>query len=180
VFLGACCFRLMGGVHVPDASLLRWTSRGCRATGTADSCCPAKNASGRDSSARSRLVQAPTDSRLSRCRSLMATRAEPRGRWTGQDCAVDPLVRKGLEPRRLASGAVVGVVIGVISALLVGSEGHKSVYYVGIALAIALTAPWILSVLYLRTERGRAAREEYLTRPKQSHGRNGEQPDWPR
>jgi peptidoglycan/LPS O-acetylase OafA/YrhL len=93
---------------------------------------------------------------------------------------VDPLVRKGLEPRRLASGAVFGVVIGVISALLVGSEGHKSVYYVGIALAIALTAPWILSVLYLRTARGRAAREEYLARREHSLAGNGEQPDWPR
>jgi peptidoglycan/LPS O-acetylase OafA/YrhL len=102
------------------------------------------------------------------------------GRWTGQDGAVDPLVRKGLEPRRLASGAVFGVVIGVLSALLVGSEGHKSIYYVGIALAIALVAPWILSVLYLRTERGRAAREESLTRREQPHGCNGEKPDWPR
>jgi peptidoglycan/LPS O-acetylase OafA/YrhL len=94
-----------------------------------------------------------------------------RGRWTGQDGAVDPLLRKGLEPRRLASGAVFGLVIGVISALLVGSEGHESVYYVGIALAIALTAPWILSVLYLRTERGRVAREEYPARREQAHGR---------
>jgi peptidoglycan/LPS O-acetylase OafA/YrhL len=102
------------------------------------------------------------------------------GRWTGQDGAVDPLVRKGLEPRRLASGAVFGLLIGVVSTLLVGSEGHQSVYYIGIALAIALTAPWILSVLYLRTGRGQAARDEYLARREQSHGHDTEQPDWPR
>jgi hypothetical protein len=34
------------------------------------------------------------------------------------------LLRRGFDPRRLASGAVAGVVIGVLSILLVGSEGH--------------------------------------------------------
>jgi hypothetical protein len=79
------------------------------------------------------------------------------------------LVHTGLEPRRLASGAVFGVLLGVISALMVESEGHRIVYYIGIALAIALIAPWILSVVYVRTERGRAAREEYLAKREQSH-----------
>jgi hypothetical protein len=39
--------------------------------------------------------------------------------------------------------------------------------------------PWILSVLYLRTERGRAARDEYLASREQTHGDDREQPDWP-
>ena len=77
---------------------------------------------------------------------------------------MDPLVRKGLEPRRLASGAIGGVVIGVASILMLGSEVDRVVPYVGLALAVALTAPWILSVLYMRTERGRAARDERLVR----------------
>jgi hypothetical protein len=67
-----------------------------------------------------------------------------------------------MEPRRLASGAVAGVVIAVVSVLYLGSEGPRLVHYAGIVLAVVLTAPWILSVLYLRTERGRAARGEYL------------------
>jgi hypothetical protein len=92
---------------------------------------------------------------------------------------VDRLVRKGLEPRRLASGAVFGVVIGVVSTGMVGTEGPQVVAYIGIALAIALTVPWILSVLYLRTERGRAARDEYLASREQTHGDDREQPDWP-
>lgn len=87
---------------------------------------------------------------------------------TSQDGPVDPLVRKRLEPRRLASGAVLGVVIGVPSILLLGSEGPKAVFYIGVALMVALTAPWIVSVLYLRTERGRAARDECLARQRQS------------
>jgi hypothetical protein len=78
---------------------------------------------------------------------------------------VDPLVAKWLvEPRRLGSGAVLGVVIGVPSFLLLGSEGHDVVSYIGVALMVVLTAPWIVSVLYLRTERGRAARDESLAR----------------
>jgi peptidoglycan/LPS O-acetylase OafA/YrhL len=79
-------------------------------------------------------------------------------------------VRKGLEPRRLASGAVVGGVIGVMSILMLGSEGPKAVFYVGVALMVLLTAPWILSVLYLRTERGRVSRHEYLARREHSRG----------
>jgi hypothetical protein len=75
---------------------------------------------------------------------------------------VNPLVRRGLEPRRLASGAVGGIVIGVISVLMLGAEGPKALFYIGVALMVVLTAPWILSVVYLRTERGRTARDEYL------------------
>lgn len=43
-------------------------------------------------------------------------------RRAGQDGCVDPLVRLLLEPRRLASGAVFGIVIGMPSILLLGSE----------------------------------------------------------
>lgn len=97
---------------------------------------------------------------------------------------MEPPIRKGLEPRRLASGAVGGFVIGVVSILYVGSEGPKVVFYVGLALAIVLTAPWILSTLYVRTERGRAARDEDLVRRRdeslarwgeQSHGHDNDQ-----
>jgi hypothetical protein len=42
--------------------------------------------------------------------------------------------------------------------------------YVGVALMVVLTAPWILSVLYLRTERGQAARDEHQARKRQSPG----------
>jgi uncharacterized membrane protein len=89
---------------------------------------------------------------------------------------VDPLVRKGLQPRRLASGAVAGVVIAVISILMLGSEeGPRIVSYVGVTLAVVLTVPWILSVLYLRTGRGRSARDEYLARRRDELGRWGEE-----
>ena len=78
-------------------------------------------------------------------------------------------MRRGLEPRRLASGAVFGVVIGVISLLPLGSEeGLRVVGYIGLVLMVVLTAPWILSVLYLRTERGRAARDDYQARQRQA------------
>jgi hypothetical protein len=41
-----------------------------------------------------------------------------------------------LAPGRLASGAVFGVVIGVPSYLLLGSEGPEVVFYVGVALMV--------------------------------------------
>jgi hypothetical protein len=77
---------------------------------------------------------------------------------------LDPLIRKGLDGRRLVVGAVCGVVIGVFSILMLGSEGHAVVFYAGLALAVVLTAPWVFTVLYLRTERGRAARHDYVAR----------------
>jgi hypothetical protein len=83
-----------------------------------------------------------------------------------------------LAPRRLASGAVIGAVIGVPSILLLGSEAPKTakvVYYIGVALMIVLTAAWVFSVLYLRTERGRAARAEYLARQVQSRRNSTDQ-----
>jgi ABC-type Co2+ transport system permease subunit len=63
---------------------------------------------------------------------------------------LDRLDRARLEPRRLASGAVFGVLIGVVSLFFLGSEGHQVVPYAGIALAIALIAPWIVAVVFLR------------------------------
>jgi hypothetical protein len=64
---------------------------------------------------------------------------------------------------------VAGVVIGVISIFMLGSEGPEALFYIGVALMVVLTAPWILSVLYLRTERGRAARDEYLARSRDEY-----------
>jgi hypothetical protein len=58
-----------------------------------------------------------------------------------------------LVPGRLASGAVFGVVVGVPSFLLLGSEGTQVVFYVGLALMVVLETAWISSVIYLRTER---------------------------
>ena len=85
--------------------------------------------------------------------------------------AVGPLLGMGLEPQRLASGAVLGVVIGLISLLpLASEEGPKAVGYVGVALMVVLTAPWILSVFYLRTERGQAARDEHQAPKRESRG----------
>jgi hypothetical protein len=73
-----------------------------------------------------------------------------------------------LEPGRLASGAVFGVVIGAPSILLLGSEeGPKVVFYLGVALMVVLETAWIASLLYLRTGRGRAARDEYVARRQQ-------------
>lgn len=82
-------------------------------------------------------------------------------------------MRKGLEPRRLASGAVLGVLVGVFAFFpLASEEGPRPVGYVGVALAIGLTAPWILSVLYVHTQRGRAARDDYLASGHQPFGRD--------
>jgi hypothetical protein len=90
---------------------------------------------------------------------------------------VDQLIHLWLEPRRLASGAVFGIVIGVPSILLLGSEGPEGVFYVGVALMVVLTAAWVSSVLYLGTKRGQAAREEYLARQEQSRGHSTHQPE---
>jgi hypothetical protein len=43
-------------------------------------------------------------------------------------------------------------------------------FYIGVALMVVLTAPWIISFLYLRTQRGRAARHDYLAQERQSRG----------
>lgn len=80
-------------------------------------------------------------------------------------------MRTRLDPRHLAVGAVCGVVIGAFSILTLGSEGHDVVSYAGLTLAVVLTAPWFFSALYLRTERGRAARDEHLARQKRSQGK---------
>lgn len=82
-----------------------------------------------------------------------------------------------LEPRRLASGAVFGVLVGVLSIFFLGSEGNDIVSYIGLGLTVVLTAPWLVSVLYLRTEHGRAAREEYLARRGQTRGHKREGPE---
>ena len=69
-----------------------------------------------------------------------------------------------------------GVVIGAISILMLGSEGPKAVFYIGVALMVLLSASWILSVLYLHTERGRAARDEHLARSRHDYLARSEHP----
>jgi peptidoglycan/LPS O-acetylase OafA/YrhL len=83
---------------------------------------------------------------------------------------MDPLVREGLRPRRLIRGTVVGVAIAAIVIVLVGSGSVLVVVYVGAALALLLLVAWVGSVLYLRTERGRAARAEYLAKRRSGRG----------
>jgi hypothetical protein len=68
---------------------------------------------------------------------------------------VDQRAPKWLEPRRLASPAVLGVLIGLISIILLGSEGHDVVSYIGLALTVVLTAPWLVSVLLRGRDRER-------------------------
>lgn len=79
-----------------------------------------------------------------------------------------------LAPGRLASGAVFGVVIGAPSILLLGSEGPKVIFYLGVALMVVLETAWIASLLYLHTGRGRAARDEYMARRQQWGGPNSD------
>ena len=105
-------------------------------------------------------------SRISRCLWRTDTRA-----WvcatSGQVKMVPwgPLLRMGLEPRRLASGAVLGVVIGLISLLpLASEEGPKAVGYAGVALMVVPTAPWILSGL-LPAHRARTSRTRRASGP---------------
>jgi hypothetical protein len=68
---------------------------------------------------------------------------------------VDPWVSKRLEPRRLAGPAVLGVLIGLISIIPLGSEGPDVVSYIGLALMAVLTAPWLVSVLLRGRDRKR-------------------------
>lgn len=77
---------------------------------------------------------------------------------------VDPPVRKGLRPGRLVAGAMVGAVVAVLAISLAGESAAVVVIIVGSALTVLFLVAWIASVLYLRTERGRAAREERLER----------------
>jgi hypothetical protein len=80
------------------------------------------------------------------------------------DSRMDPLVREGLRPHRLIRGGVAGVLIAVLVIVLAGADGAVLVVWVGAALVVVFLAAWVGSVLYLRTERGRAARDEYLAK----------------
>jgi peptidoglycan/LPS O-acetylase OafA/YrhL len=81
---------------------------------------------------------------------------------------MDPLVREGFRSRRLLTGAAIGALIAVIVIVLAGSGSTAVIVIVGAALAVLFVVAWIASVLYLRTDRGRAARDEYLARRKES------------
>jgi hypothetical protein len=89
---------------------------------------------------------------------------------------MDPLVREGLRPRRILRGVGVGLVIAVLVVALAGSGGEVVVIYVGVALAVVFLAAWVGSVLYLRTERGRVARDEYLAKRQRAGRGRGDRP----
>jgi hypothetical protein len=78
---------------------------------------------------------------------------------------MDPLVREAFRWRRLLAGAAIGALLAVI--VIAGSASATVVAIVGTALAVFFTFAWIASALYLRTDRGRAARDAYLARRKE-------------
>jgi ATP/ADP translocase len=81
---------------------------------------------------------------------------------------MDPLVREGFRWRRLLAGAAIGALLAVIVIVLAGSASATVVVIVGAALVLLFVVAWIASVLYLRTDRGRAARDAYLVRRNES------------
>ena len=81
---------------------------------------------------------------------------------------MDPLMREGLRSHRLLAGAAIGALIAVIVIVLAGSGSAAVVGIVGAAMALLFVVSWNASVLYLRTDRGGAARDEYLASRKQS------------
>jgi UDP-N-acetylmuramyl pentapeptide phosphotransferase/UDP-N-acetylglucosamine-1-phosphate transferase len=81
---------------------------------------------------------------------------------------MDPLVREAFRWRRLLASAAIGALLAVIVIVLAGSASATVLLIVGTALAVFFALAWIASVLYLRTDRGRAARDAYLARRKES------------
>jgi hypothetical protein len=77
---------------------------------------------------------------------------------------VDPLVQRGLRPRRLLVSAAIGVIVAVAVIALAGNAGGKILLYVAIPIGVIAIAGWIASVLYLRTEGGQRKVQEYLAK----------------
>ena len=77
---------------------------------------------------------------------------------------VDPLVRRGLRPRRLLMSAAIGVIVAIAVIALAGAAGGRILLYVAIPAGVIAIAGWVFSVLYLRTEGGQRKVQEYLAK----------------
>ena len=76
----------------------------------------------------------------------------------------DLFVREDLRSYRLIGGAVVGVLIAVFVIALAGVGAAVVLIYVSVAVLLVALAARAGALLYLRTERGRAARDAYLAK----------------
>jgi hypothetical protein len=75
--------------------------------------------------------------------------------------AVDPLVRRGVRPRRLLTAAALGAVVGIAVLALLGDSATPIVLVVTVPVALLALVAWVVSVVYLRTERGQRSVQEY-------------------
>lgn len=76
-------------------------------------------------------------------------------------------MRQGFRPRRLLTGVAIGFIVSMLVLVLTGDGGARVLLYACPVIAVAATAMWIWSVLYLRTDRGKDAANEYLIRREQ-------------
>jgi uncharacterized membrane protein YdjX (TVP38/TMEM64 family) len=74
---------------------------------------------------------------------------------------VDPLVKRGVRPRRLLTAAALGAVVGIVVIALLGDSAAPIVLVVTIPVALLALLGWVVSVVYLRTERGQRKVQEY-------------------
>jgi hypothetical protein len=77
---------------------------------------------------------------------------------------MDPFIRKGVRPQRLLAGAAIGALTAVLVIAIAGAWGAVVLVVVGVPLTVVFVVGWVASVVYLRSERGRVARDEYLAR----------------
>lgn len=75
---------------------------------------------------------------------------------------MDPLVKRGVRPRRLLTAAAIGAVVGIVVIALLGDSATPIVLVVSIPVAVLALVAWIVSVLYLRTEGGQRKVQQYL------------------
>jgi uncharacterized membrane protein YdjX (TVP38/TMEM64 family) len=76
--------------------------------------------------------------------------------------AVDPLVRRGLRPRRLLAAVAIGVAVGLVVVALLGDSATAIVLVVAIPIVVLALVGWVVTVLYLRTDRGQGMVQEHL------------------